>query len=100
MAAAVALPLAALALPASGITVKAAGETAVTAADSTACPWLNQALPVQQWVSMLMAQMTLANKFNMVAGGWSILPSVFEIPAIRSLCIPAMGEEDGPLGVG
>jgi beta-glucosidase len=100
MAAAVALPLAALALPASGTTVKAAGETAVTAADSTSCPWLNQSLPVQQRVSMLMAQMTLADKINMVTGGGTSQPYVFEIPAIPSLCIPAMGEEDGPLGVG
>ncbi len=100
MAAAVALPLAALALPASGTTVKAAGETALTAADSTSCPWLNQSLPVQQRVSMLMAQMTLADKINMVTGAGSSEPYVFYISAIPSLCIPAIGEEDGPLGVG
>ena len=100
MAAAVALPLAALALPASGTTVKAAGEAGLTAADSTACPWLNQALPVQQRVSMLMAQMTLPDKINMVTGGGTTQPYVFEIPAIPSLCVPAIGEEDGPLGVG
>src|ERR1700735_5589929 len=49
---------------------------------------------------MLMAQMTLADKINMVTGGGTSQPYVFEIPAIPSLCVPAMGEEDGPLGVG
>jgi len=99
MAAAAALPLAALALPASG-TAAQAGEAAVTAADTASCPWLNQSLSVQQRVSMLMAQMTLADKISMVTGAGTSQPYVFEIAAIPSLCIPAIGEEDGPLGVG
>jgi beta-glucosidase len=100
-AAALALPLAALQAPSSGAAVQAAGTTARTTADTTAaCPWLNQSLPVAQRVSMLMAQMTLADKINMVTGGGTSQPYVFEIPAIPSLCVPAMGEEDGPLGVG
>ena len=49
---------------------------------------------------MLMSQMTLANKINMVTGGGFSEPYVFYIPGIPSLCIPAMGQEDGPLGVG
>ena len=70
-------------------------------ASSTAnCPWLNQSLPVSQRVHLLMAQMTLANKINMVTGGGTSEPYVFYISAIPSLCIPAMGQEDGPLGVG
>ena len=77
VAAALALPLAALAAPASGAvaegpgqlnTVAQAGGTARTTAGTTACPWLNQSLPVGQRVSMLMAQMTLADKVNMVTG--------------------------------
>jgi len=59
-AAALALPLAALAAPASGAAAQAGG-TARTAADTASCPWLNQSLPVAQRVSMLMAQMTLAD---------------------------------------
>ena len=98
-AAAVALPLAALALPAAGSAAQA-GEAAVTAADTASCPWLNQSLSVQQRVSMLMAQMTLADKISMVTGAGTSQPYVFEIAAIPSLCIPAIGEEDGPLGVG
>ena len=95
-AAALALPLAALAVPSSDAAVQAAGVTASTAA----CPWLNQSLPVQQRVSMLMAQMTLADKITMVTGAGTSEPYVFYISAIPSLCIPAIGEEDGPLGVG
>jgi beta-glucosidase len=105
-AAALALPLAALAATSSGAAatsgagVQSAATTARTTADTAACPWLNQSLPVKQRLSMLMAQMTLADKINMVTGGGTSQPYVFEIPAIPSLCVPAMGEEDGPLGVG
>jgi beta-glucosidase len=98
-AAALALPLAALAAPSSGAAVQA-GATARTAADTAACPWLNQSLPRQQRVSLLMAQMTLADKINMVTGAGTSEPYVFYIAAIPSLCVPAIGEEDGPLGVG
>src|SRR5580693_112137 len=98
-AAALALPVAALAAPASGAVAQAGG-TARTAAGTASCPWLNQSLPVAQRVSLLMAQMTLANKTNEVTGGGTSEPYVFYIPAIPSLCVPAMGQEDGPLGVG
>jgi beta-glucosidase len=69
-------------------------------ADSSSCPWLNQSLPVSQRLKMLMAKMTLADKINMVTGAGTSEPYVFYISAIPSLCIPAMGEEDGPVGVG
>jgi beta-glucosidase len=85
--------------PASGAAV-AARTTARVTADTTACPWLNQSLPVQQRVSMLLAQMTLADKINMVTGAGTSEPYVFYIAAIPSLCVPAIGEEDGPLGPG
>src|SRR5580692_9994840 len=97
-AAAVTLPLAALAAP-TGTAAQAAA-TARTTAGTTACPWLNQSLPVAQRVSLLMAQMTLANKINMVTGAGYSEPYVFYISAIPSLCVPAIGEEDGPVGVG
>jgi beta-glucosidase len=70
------------------------------AGTSPACPWLNQSLPVGQRVSMLLAQMTLADKINMVTGAGFSEPYVFYISAIPSLCVPAIGEEDGPVGVG
>jgi beta-glucosidase len=98
-AAALALPVAALVSPSSGAVVQTAAK-ASTAADTASCPWLNQSLPIQQRVSLLMAQMTLADKINMVTGAGTSEPYVFYISAIPSLCVPAIGEEDGPLGVG
>ena len=98
--AALALPLAALAVPSSATAAQAAGAPARTTTDTTSCPWLNQSLPVRQRVAMLMAQMTLADKINMVTGAGTSEPYVFYISAIPSLCIPAIGEEDGPVGVG
>ena len=83
--------LAALAAPAA---------TAPTASASPSCPWLNQSLPVGQRVQLLMSQMTLANKINMVTGAGFSEPYVFYISGIPSLCVPPMGQEDGPLGVG
>ncbi len=67
---------------------------------SPSCPWLDQSLPIHQRVHLLMARMTLANKINMVTGAGFSEPYVFYISGIPSLCVPAMGQEDGPLGVG
>ncbi|HTW05169.1 MAG TPA: glycoside hydrolase family 3 C-terminal domain-containing protein [Streptosporangiaceae bacterium] len=92
---AVAVP-AALAL--AGSAASAAGTS--RAASDAACPWLNQSLPISQRVSMLMSQMTLADKINEVTGGGFSEPYVFYIPAIPSLCVPSQNEEDGPVGVG
>jgi beta-glucosidase len=79
----------------------AAGSARPSAVASHAsCPWLSQSLPVGQRVHMLLARMTLANKINMVTGAGSTQPYVFYISAIPSLCVPAIGEEDGPTGVG
>ena len=46
-----------------------------------------------------MSQMSLADKITMVEGHGSTNPYVFYAPAIPSLCIPAVGLEDGPAGV-
>jgi beta-glucosidase len=94
--------LLAVVLPASlalaGGPASAAGRA--RAGSTSSCPWLNQSLPVSQRVSLLLAQMTLADKINEVTGAGFSEPYVFYIPAIPSLCIPAIGEEDGPVGVG
>jgi beta-glucosidase len=68
-------------------------------ATSTACPWVGSSAPISQRVSQLMAKMTTAQEISMVtgAGGSSY---VGFIPAIGSLCIPAINLEDGPAGVG
>jgi len=91
------LGLGALAAPAA----RAAGSRAAGTAATASCPWLNQSLSVHQRVTMLMAQMSLSQKINMVTGtGYSETPYVFDIAAIPSLCVPAIGEEDGPVGAG
>jgi beta-glucosidase len=94
--------LVAVALPA-GLAVASSPVSAAQArgaAPDASCPWLNESLPISQRVSMLMSQMTLANKINEVTGAGTSEPYVFYISAIPSLCVPAIGEEDGPVGVG
>jgi beta-glucosidase len=92
-----ALPLA-LAAP-GGPAAAGSGRPSAVASDAS-CPWLSQSLPIGQRVRMLLAHMTLANKINMVTGAGSSERYVFYIAAIPSLCVPAVGEEDGPTGVG
>ena len=93
-----------LALAAAGSPVGAS--TARPAADVTAqasnpdCPWLNQSLPISQRVHLLLSKMTLANEITMVEGQGTSQPYVFYMAAQPSLCIPALGLEDGPNGVG
>ena len=77
-----------------------AAGTSRAAGSTSSCPWLNQSLPISKRVSLLLAQMTLADKINEVTGAGFSEPYVFYISAIPSLCVPAIGEEDGPTGVG
>jgi beta-glucosidase len=64
------------------------------------CPWLNQKLSIQARVHMVLSHMTLADKIAMVHGQGRRQPYVFYMAAQPALCMPAMGLEDGPLGVG
>jgi beta-glucosidase len=82
-----------LAIPA----MAAASQTA--ASQSTSCPWVTSTAPIAQRVAQLMGQMTLDDKISMVEGHGTSNPYVFYTPAILSLCIPAVGLEDGPAGV-
>ncbi len=71
---------------------------------ATGCPWLNQSLTVSQRVNMLLAQMSLTEK---VAEMYIDEPTTsgpyagYEgyVPAQPALCIPALVEQDGSLGV-
>ncbi len=80
---------------ANAVPPKAAGPVG-TPAD---CPWLNPHLPIAKRVAMVMKKMTIADEISMVAGHGT-RPYVGDTPEIRSLCIPAIGLEDGPNGVG
>ena len=78
----------------------ATSQASVTqAAASTSCPWVTSRAPVAQRVAQLMSQMSLADEITMVEGHGTANPYVFYTPAIPSLCIPAVGLEDGPSGV-
>jgi beta-glucosidase len=66
---------------------------------SASCPWVASRAPVAQRVAQLMAQMSLTDEISMVEGHGTANPYVFYTPALPALCIPAVGEEDGPSGV-
>ncbi|HEV2537864.1 MAG TPA: glycoside hydrolase family 3 N-terminal domain-containing protein, partial [Streptosporangiaceae bacterium] len=94
----IAAALAALfAVPATAVASQASA-TAGQAA-SASCPWVTSRAPAAHRVAQLMAQMSLADEISMVEGHGTTNPYVFYTPAIPALCIPAVGEEDGPSGV-
>jgi beta-glucosidase len=82
--------------------------TVLTPGDSTTppgggngnCPWVGSTAPVADRVAQLMAQMTQAQKIQMLHGNGGTQPYIGDMSAIPSLCIPAMGFQDGPSGVG
>jgi beta-glucosidase len=76
----------------------ALGAAPPSASAATSCPWVNSTAPVATRVSELLAQMTLAEKVEMMTGTSGSY--VGNLAAIPSLCIPAMNLEDGPAGVG
>ncbi|HLK41815.1 MAG TPA: glycoside hydrolase family 3 C-terminal domain-containing protein, partial [Thermoleophilia bacterium] len=74
--------------------------TAPTAsAASSACPWVGSTAPISQRVSQLLAKMSVSQEVSMLTGA-SGSSYVGSIPAIGSLCIPAINLQDGPAGVG
>ena len=70
-------------------------------------PWVTSTAPIAQRVAQLMSHMSLADEIFLVEGHGttnegpnpSPNPYVFWMPGIPSLCIPKLGEEDGPAGV-
>ena len=83
---------------ASTLVASAADTQAPASAASTACPWVGSSAPISQRVSQLMARMSTAQKVSLLTGA-SGSSYVGLIPAIGSLCIPAINLEDGPAGV-
>jgi beta-glucosidase len=69
------------------------------ASPSAQCPWVDSRQPIAQRVADVIDHMTLANEITMVEGAGTTNPYVFYMPGIPSLCIPYLGEEDGPAGV-
>jgi beta-glucosidase len=63
------------------------------------CPWLNPHLPIARRVAMIMHKMTLADEIGIVEGH-GVHPYVGDIEENAALCLPRIGLEDGPNGVG
>ena len=88
-----------------GLTLVAAAASLVavagaqTARASTACPWVGSTASIPTRVSEVLAKMTQAQEVALLTGA-SGSSYVGFIPAIGSLCIPALNLEDGPAGVG
>jgi beta-glucosidase len=76
-----------------------AAQDGARAATAAACPWVTSHVPISQRVAQVMAQMTIPNEITMVEGQGTTNPYVFYMAGIPSLCIPSLGEEDGPNGV-
>jgi beta-glucosidase len=64
------------------------------------CPWVNSTAPVATRVSEVIAQMTLAQKISLLHGNGNASPYIGNVTGIPSLCIPSLGLQDGPAGVG
>ena len=88
-----------LAVPVTAAASQASVSASLTSGASASCPWVTSHAPVSQRVAQLMSQMSLADEISMVEGHGTTNPYVFYTPAIPALCIPAVGEEDGPAGV-
>jgi len=85
---------------------RATGSTRAKPAQAS-CPWVGSTEPIARRVADVMSQMTLADEDTLVEGAGttnegpnpSPNPYVFYMPGIPRLCIPDLGEEDGPAGV-
>ncbi len=64
------------------------------------CPWVGSTAPVADRVQQVMAQMTTAQKVSILHGNNNATPYIGNITGIPSLCIPDIGLQDGPHGVG
>ena len=85
---------------------RAAGDSdsvsTVSPTQLASCPWLYSKLPAGRRASMLMAAMTPLQKAKLLHlywGGSTANPYEGLSPAIPSLCIPAITEQDGAGGV-
>ncbi len=68
---------------------------------SAACPWVGSQAPTSEKVADVIDHMSLDDEITMVEGHGTAPPNpyVFYMPGIADLCIPQLGEEDGPAGV-
>ncbi|HTU96116.1 MAG TPA: glycoside hydrolase family 3 C-terminal domain-containing protein [Solirubrobacteraceae bacterium] len=99
-----AVAVAAIAAVALALAAAPAARAAATRAHpktSSACPWVGSPAPTSAKVADVIDHMSLDDEITMVEGHGTAPPNpyVFYMPGIPSLCIPQLGEEDGPAGV-
>jgi beta-glucosidase len=71
-----------------------------SAAGSSGCPWVGSSAPIATRVAEVMARMTLDEKIQLLHGNGNSSPYIGDITGIPPLCIPDIGLQDGPAGVG
>jgi beta-glucosidase len=64
------------------------------------CPWVGSTLPVAQRVQEVLNNIDQAQEISMLAGSGASSPYIGDTTGIPALCIPNMGYQDGPSGVG
>jgi beta-glucosidase len=91
----------AVALALAGPPSAAAATTRAHPRASSSCPWVGSQAPTSEKVADVIDHMSLGDEITMVEGHGTAPPNpyVFYMPGIPDLCIPQLGEEDGPAGV-
>jgi beta-glucosidase len=74
--------------------------TPPTSPPPTGCPWVGSTAPVATRVAQLLAVMTNDQKVAILHGNGNSSPYIGNLTGIPSLCIPNLGLQDGPGGVG
>ncbi|WP_426506133.1 discoidin domain-containing protein [Dactylosporangium sp. McL0621] len=74
--------------------------TTTTTSPPAGCPWVGSTAPVATRVSQLLGRMTTDQKIALLHGNGASSPYIGNLDGIPSLCIPGLGLQDGPGGVG
>ncbi|MFF5290155.1 glycoside hydrolase family 3 C-terminal domain-containing protein [Paractinoplanes globisporus] len=66
----------------------------------TGCPWVGSTAPIADRVAQVLARMTIDQKVSILHGNNNASPYIGNVTGIPALCIPGLGLQDGPAGVG
>lgn len=90
------MPLAALLSLSAIVAVRAAH----AAPQAAGCAWRNDHLSTARRTALLLHALTPGDETDLIAGAGTHEPYVFYTRGLKRFCIPPMGLEDGPAGVG
>ena len=76
------------------------GPTTTPPTGGTGCPWVGSTAPVADRVAQVLARMTIDQKVQILHGNNNASPYIGNVTGIPALCIPNLGLQDGPAGVG